>query len=102
MAFTVINTMACTSIDLLTLLSKVTNFEIKCSFKINSNFLKVFPSQWISVNFFRLSRPHFFLPSQMNNLLIYINVAVKAAYTKEMFADFDEFLTTLVAYTLQA
>lgn len=34
MAFTVINTMVCTSIDLLTLLSKVTNYEIKCSFKM--------------------------------------------------------------------
>lgn len=34
MAFTVINAMVCTSIDLLTLLSKVTNYEIKCSFKM--------------------------------------------------------------------
>lgn len=34
MAFTVINAMVCTSIDLLTLLAKVTNYEIKCSFKM--------------------------------------------------------------------
>lgn len=43
MAFTVINTMVCTNIDLLTVLSKVTNYEIKCSFKMQFKFSKGFP-----------------------------------------------------------
>lgn len=34
MAFTVINTIVCISIDLLILLSKLTNYKIKCSFKM--------------------------------------------------------------------
>lgn len=42
MAFTVINAMACTSIDLLTVLSKVTNYEIKCSFKMQFKFSQCF------------------------------------------------------------
>lgn len=42
MAFTVINAVVCTGIDLLTLLSKVTNYEIKCSFKMQFKFSKGF------------------------------------------------------------
>lgn len=38
----------------------------------------------------------------MKVLLIYINAAMKATYTKEKFTGSDEFLTAPIAYTLQA
>lgn len=42
MAFTVINTIVCISIDLLILLSKLTNYKIKCSFKMQFKNFKGF------------------------------------------------------------
>lgn len=77
------------------------NVHLRC----NSNFLKVFLSQWVSVNFLRANRPDFFYPAiflPMKVLLIYINAAMKATYTKEKFTGSDEFLTASIAYTLQA
>lgn len=43
MAFTVINTIVCISIDLLILLSKLTNYKIKCPFKMQFKNFKGFP-----------------------------------------------------------
>lgn len=77
------------------------NVHLRC----NSNFLKVFLSQWVSVNLLRANRPDFFYPVSflpMKVLLIYINTAMKATYTKETFRGSDEFLTAPIVYTLQA
>lgn len=38
----------------------------------------------------------------MKLLLIYINAAMKATYTKETFTGSEELLTASIAYTLQA
>lgn len=76
------------------------NVHLRC----NSNFLKVFLSQWVSVNFLRSNIPDFFLYCQFSakegtpDLHRYCN----EGNTKETFTGSDEFLTAPIVYTLQA